>query len=72
MYAGVKPASSRSITNLAGSAQPGYAPEVKVYFKDEKWPLRLNFYDQPPDQEMTVEEFETWAIDRLRRKFTNQ
>lgn len=68
MYAGVKSGSSRSISSLV--PQPGYVPEVKVQFKSPKWPHRLNFYDHPPDEEMTVEEFETWAIDRLRRKHT--
>ena len=27
---------------------------------------RLNFYDVPPTDEITLEEFEQWAIDRLR------
>ncbi|KAA1107475.1 hypothetical protein PGT21_015009 [Puccinia graminis f. sp. tritici] len=31
-----------------------------------KYPHRLNFYDKPPDSEVTIEEFETWAIDRLK------
>lgn len=30
------------------------------------YPHRLNFYYTPPLQEVTVEEFEQWAIDRLR------
>lgn len=28
--------------------------------------LRLSFYDIPPLEEITLEEFETWAIDRLK------
>jgi len=31
-----------------------------------RYPHRLNFYDKPPDSEVTIEEFETWAIDRLK------
>ncbi|EKM55552.1 uncharacterized protein PHACADRAFT_173695 [Phanerochaete carnosa HHB-10118-sp] len=31
-----------------------------------KYPHRLNFYDQPPLGEVTIEEFETCALDRLR------
>lgn len=31
-----------------------------------RYPLRLNFYNKPPDSEVTIEEFETWAIDRLK------
>ncbi|KAM0790747.1 hypothetical protein ACM66B_004599 [Microbotryomycetes sp. NB124-2] len=31
-----------------------------------KYPHRLSFYEQPPTDEITVEQFEEWAIDRLR------
>ncbi|KDQ60698.1 hypothetical protein JAAARDRAFT_151308 [Jaapia argillacea MUCL 33604] len=31
-----------------------------------KYPHRLNFYDRPPLEDVTIEEFETCAIDRLR------
>ncbi|KAI0934152.1 hypothetical protein AcV5_006091 [Taiwanofungus camphoratus] len=31
-----------------------------------KYPYRLNFYDRPPLGDITIEEFETCAIDRLR------
>ncbi|KAI0748238.1 DNA primase large subunit [Daedaleopsis nitida] len=31
-----------------------------------KYPYRLNFYDIPPRDDITIEEFETAAIDRLR------
>jgi hypothetical protein len=40
--------------------------EVKRYDKELRYPHRLNFYHRPPLEEITVEEFETWAIDRLR------
>ncbi|KZT58067.1 DNA primase, large subunit [Calocera cornea HHB12733] len=30
------------------------------------YPHRLNFYDTPPQDDVTVEDFETFAIDRLR------
>lgn len=30
------------------------------------YPLRLSFYLTPPLEEITLEEFETWAIDRLK------
>ncbi|EWC43488.1 hypothetical protein DRE_07520 [Drechslerella stenobrocha 248] len=30
------------------------------------YPTRLNFYDKPPTDEVSLEEFEQWAIDRLR------
>jgi DNA primase large subunit len=31
-----------------------------------EYPFRLNFYDTPPQEEVTLEEFEQWAIDRLK------
>ncbi|GJE90839.1 DNA primase large subunit [Phanerochaete sordida] len=31
-----------------------------------RYPHRLNFYDQPPQGEITIEEFEICALDRLR------
>lgn len=35
-------------------------------FKEQDYPYRLSFYDVPPTQEISLEDFETWAIDRLR------
>lgn len=37
-------------------------------FKDDlsQYPQRLSFYKLPPTSEITLEEFETWAIDRLK------
>ncbi|KAF8447622.1 DNA primase, large subunit [Boletus edulis BED1] len=32
----------------------------------ESYPFRLNFYDTPPRHEVTLEDFETCALDRLR------
>jgi len=32
------------------------------------YPYRLNFYTVPPQDEVTLEEFELWAIDRLYGK----
>ena len=31
-----------------------------------KYPYRLNFYALPPIHEVTIEQFESWAIDRLK------
>jgi DNA primase large subunit len=39
-------------------------------FKQQDYPHRLNFYDVPPTAEITLEEFEQWAIDRLKGKAT--
>jgi DNA primase large subunit len=38
-------------------------------YKEQDYPFRLSFYDVPPTQEISLEEFETWAIDRLRSTF---
>lgn len=35
-------------------------------FKDATYPHRLNFYALPPTADITLEQFEQWAIDRLR------
>lgn len=32
----------------------------------KRYPHRLNFYNRPPTVEVTVDDFEGWAIDRLR------
>ncbi|PWW80249.1 DNA primase, large subunit [Tuber magnatum] len=37
-----------------------------VEFKQLFYPHRLNFYNAPPTAEVTLDEFEQWAIDRLR------
>ncbi|KAI5808779.1 eukaryotic and archaeal DNA primase, large subunit-domain-containing protein [Peziza echinospora] len=34
--------------------------------RDTTYPHRLNFYTVPPTEEITLDEFEQWAIDRLR------
>ena len=35
-------------------------------FKPIDYPHRLNFYITPPTAEITLDQFEQWAIDRLR------
>ncbi|KAK2765385.1 hypothetical protein FQN54_008231 [Arachnomyces sp. PD_36] len=35
-------------------------------FKQHDYPHRLNFYEVPPTAEITLEQFEQWAIDRLK------
>ena len=35
-------------------------------YNQPSYPFRLNFYDVPPTAEITLEQFEQWAIDRLR------
>ncbi|KAH9909904.1 DNA primase, large subunit [Xylariomycetidae sp. FL2044] len=35
-------------------------------YKETEYPHRLNFYATPPTADITLEQFEQWAIDRLR------
>ena len=35
-------------------------------FKDAEYPNRLNFYTDAPTADITLEQFEQWAIDRLK------
>ncbi|KAI9155209.1 putative DNA primase large subunit [Paramyrothecium foliicola] len=35
-------------------------------YQDARYPHRLNFYAEPPTADITLEQFEQWAIDRLR------
>ncbi len=42
------------------------APE----WKDQTYPHRLNFYSTPPTADITLEQFEQWAVDRLKGVFS--
>lgn len=74
MYAKRQSASSRSLNSIAGpssySGGGGGGGEVATYPRSGNYPHRLNFYETPPTEEITLEEFEVWAIDRLRRKLS--
>jgi hypothetical protein len=39
---------------------------AKAEFQEQTYEHRLNFYVLPPTAEITLEEFEQWAIDRLK------
>jgi hypothetical protein len=39
---------------------------AKAEFQQQHYEHRLNFYILPPTAEITLEEFETWAINRLK------
>ena len=39
---------------------------AKADFEQQKYEHRLNFYVLPHTAEITLDEFETWAIDRLK------
>ncbi|KAK4456871.1 putative DNA primase large subunit [Cladorrhinum samala] len=39
---------------------------AEATYKEATYPHRLNFYSTPPTADITLEQFEQWAIDRLR------
>ncbi|KAJ8133107.1 hypothetical protein O1611_g516 [Lasiodiplodia mahajangana] len=39
---------------------------AEATYKETEYPNRLNFYATPPTADITIEQFEQWAIDRLR------
>ena len=39
---------------------------AKPQFKEQDYVHSLNFYEIPPTAEITLEEFEVWAINRLK------
>ncbi|KAK4159138.1 putative DNA primase large subunit [Cladorrhinum sp. PSN259] len=39
---------------------------AEATYKESTYPHRLNFYSTPPTADITLEQFEQWAIDRLR------
>lgn len=67
------PLSSRSLNIQANSttndASSSSSEVTRHHPRSTKFPHRLNFYSHPPTEEITVEEFEEWAIDRLRCTF---
>ena len=43
---------------------------AKADFQQQTYDHRLSFYDVPPTAEITLDEFETWAISRLKGIYT--
>lgn len=39
---------------------------AEATYQPQQYPHRLNFYTTPPTADITLEQFEQWAIDRLR------
>ena len=39
---------------------------ARASYQPQAYPFRLNLYQIPPTAEITLEQFEQWAIDRLR------
>lgn len=44
---------------------------AEAEYKQHEYPNRLNFYEIPPTAEITLEQFEQWAIDRLKGMFSS-
>ncbi|GAA5973432.1 hypothetical protein JCM11641_006457 [Rhodosporidiobolus odoratus] len=60
---------SRSVnvrSPFSSSSSSRIKREVGISPRSGKWPFRLSIYERPPLDELTLEEFEVWAIDRLR------
>ncbi|PQE18205.1 hypothetical protein CJF30_00009364 [Rutstroemia sp. NJR-2017a BBW] len=56
-------------TRFSKRQKPDYRKtqfEEKPAYKGLNYPYRLNFYAIPPTADITLEQFEQWAIDRLR------
>ncbi|BGP18449.1 hypothetical protein JCM10213_003182 [Rhodosporidiobolus nylandii] len=72
MFSGRQSLSSRSVNTLAGASTSGTPIKaengggVAIAPRSGRYPHRLNLYERPPLEELTLEEFEVWAIDRLR------
>ena len=60
-FGSVGAASAHASTSAAGSVARHHTDKALA-----RYPHRLNFYTLPPIHEVTIEQFESWAIDRLR------
>ena len=49
-------------TKIKAATRRNFGLEVA---RESEYPTRLSFYNSPPKQEITLEEFQQWAIDRL-------
>ncbi|KAN0061169.1 DNA primase subunit pri2 [Thecaphora frezii] len=59
--------SSSSSSSLAAFANsPTVARHSTHRAHPKRYPQRLNFYNLPPIHEVTIDQFESWAIDRLK------
>ncbi|THH14337.1 hypothetical protein EW146_g5968, partial [Bondarzewia mesenterica] len=64
-YESDHPQAEQHRQNYVARMRSRKAAEVETH-SGLKYPHRLNFYDRPPLEDITIEEFETCAIDRLR------
>ncbi|KAG0738208.1 hypothetical protein G6F62_009161 [Rhizopus arrhizus] len=63
---------SRSINRFSAAAEAAvngqsvYVDNGRDYNLQSDYPFRLNFYLKPPPADITIEEFEEFALDRLQ------
>ncbi|KAF9094273.1 hypothetical protein BGX29_009560 [Mortierella sp. GBA35] len=53
-------------TQLNRKSRQLLASGIKSTYDDEPYPTRLNFYREPPPLEISIEEFEQFALDRMQ------
>ena len=57
---------SRSETKRRGLIDHRKQHFAEAKYEKLSYPHRLNFYTTPPTEDISLEQFEQWAIDRLR------
>lgn len=63
------PSSFGNVSSVTGHASTSASGSVAQHHTNKalaRYPHRLNFYTVPPVHEVTIEQFESWAIDRLK------
>lgn len=60
-FGNVSSATAHAGTSASGSVARHHTDKALA-----RYPHRLNFYSLPPNHEVTIEQFESWAIDRLK------
>lgn len=60
----------RQVTRIDSKRRPAHNHRTKQFdaptYQTLEYKSRLNFYVTPPTADITLEQFEQWAIDRLR------
>lgn len=62
----IRPDYSRVDPKRRAYIDPKKRQFAKAEYAQQNYEYRLNFYRLPPTAEITLEEFETWAINRLK------
>lgn len=60
----------QEFSRIDSKRRPAYTHRTKQFdapaYQTLEYKTRLNFYVTPPTADITLEQFEQWAIDRLR------